>query len=116
MNEPTEEQKKRLWEWCGFARYERQDPHWKDMRWVLVYPDKSWSFDEENWLPIDLNNLFKWAVPKLDYAEISYDSAEGIPQTYFATVVLEGKGYTAGDTTDPALALFWAIYKVMEEK
>uniref|UniRef100_A0A6M3L2Q5 Uncharacterized protein n=1 Tax=viral metagenome TaxID=1070528 RepID=A0A6M3L2Q5_9ZZZZ len=51
--------------------------------------------------PIDLNNLFKYAVPKLDQSRY-YKALSSI---FYYDAIKE----------DPALALFWAIYQVIKE-
>lgn len=73
---PTEEQIKEFWKWCGLKWMwnhnsectcgakddddSRRSWHYcKDGEWKLATPH--WYED----LPIDLNNLFKYAVPKL---------------------------------------------------
>ena len=65
--------------------------------------------------PIDLNNLFKYAVPKLDGLTLTtyYKADYGIDG--FCACV-DSKTNTSGDHDheDPALALFWAIYEVMK--
>jgi hypothetical protein len=113
---PTEEQKK-FWEWCGWRQvpegkkafhYERCQ---KVMNWYA--PDnqeRSYKF-----LPdVDLNSIFKWAVPKIAdsdyYIELYHDKPIFVASIYghdgeYATVIRD---------KDPALALFWAIYMVIE--
>lgn len=61
---------------------------------------------------IDLNNLFKYAVPKLD----SFGLRRQGKWKYVAHACLGSiEVYDAKDK-DPALALFWAIYKVTKEE
>jgi len=98
--EPTEEQIKELWEWCGFT-YSYLPPH-------FVTPNGE-SLDSEP--DIDLNNLFKWAVSKLiergiHSIEFLYDE-DGV-RCFLAPL----SNWTRDQ--DPALALFWAIYKVIK--
>jgi len=104
MNEPNEEQIKRFWEYWGFT--ETHNGHGVPVvvantgEWLSKYP------------PIDLNNLFLYAVPKLDYAEVGVDAVHRDMEDYAnAEAVLDGQPYY-GKHKDPALALFWAIYKV----
>jgi len=137
VEKPTQEQIREFWEWCGFERarfeptvkgvskYQYEVGYW-------VYPDNI--TDKMIWsqeLPsIDLNNLFKYAVLRLHrfgLLDCSYnreiemfnDSGElNSPEkiSYRWRLLLETRilepidGY--GET--PALALFWAIYKVMK--
>ena len=64
MKEPTEEERKRLREWCGL-HYEYYS--------LSSTLDTGWyhgsKYVSETVLPIDLNYLFKYAVPKLWKAE-----------------------------------------------
>jgi len=58
---PTEEQVKEFWEWCGFG-----DVHYNSLGAI----SQKWSgrkkpYGEWYYLPIDLNNLDRWAVPKV---------------------------------------------------
>lgn len=116
MNEPTKEQAKKLWEWCGFTYLPYKgdaflgkihDACWLDPGEKEMHPD-NWHFN----LPlIDLNNLFKYAVPKLAMYELNSYTQDGY---HFAWVSLqEDGGWQATDSKDPALALFWAIWKVV---
>ena len=54
-----------------------------------------------------LGNLFKWAVPKLHYASLSFQPCW--KWNYLAEV----DGYSFNGQ-DPALTLFWAIGEVMK--
>ena len=115
--EPTEEETKRFWEWCGFK-------HDRGMYAEWTYPTGEILTGEP---PIDLNNLFKWAVPKLftwsigknwdlegdmsikeNGVKASIDLKPVDPDKYDEIKPSEAI------SEDPALALFWAIYKVME--
>ena len=107
MNEPTEEQIKELWEWCGFGI---------DGVGIWHCPD---GITELGGMPkVTLDNLFKWAVPKVIDMEkfIKLETtAQGryIVKIYPNVLVeAEAKEYRE----DPALALFWAIYKVIKEQ
>ena len=114
---PTEEEIKELWEWCGFKpRYVENST--QIGRWIK--PDGGWRF----FLPdIDLNNLFKYAVPKLigDYkytleleTDVDYHSREN---TYIVTFSNDPLIINSQVTDkDPALALFWAIYKIIHKE
>ena len=124
MNEPTEEQIKKFWEWCGWKRiplgkhnfhYERGE---KVMDWLAPDSDRS-----STRLPdIDLNNLFKYAVPKVLatghwLGMITTQLSSGTQYTFVIYVEkYRDKAEHEASDRDPALALFWAIYKVMEEK
>jgi hypothetical protein len=109
MKEPTQEQIKEFWEWCG-CKIDCELPPRDGLPVFLgSSPEGKLSY-----LSIDLNNLFKWAVPKLpDYDGIEFwESTDGwvcqIPTDHLCRI-REGEG------KDPALALFWAIWEVIHE-
>ena len=99
--EPTEQQIRELWEWCGF-KYEGgawQDPNGK----VVAIAEGEQVFTR---LPdIDLNNLFKYAVAKLEV-----NQRLKLLQRW-VTYVCATNPYN-----DPATTLFWALWQVKEEK
>ena len=118
MKEPTQEQIKKLWEWVGL-KYE--EPYWvsKDCQEgeCCFYG----GYYAELLKTITLNNLFRWAVPKLsDGTLIGIDF---IPpyhrqKEWLCNVEINSSppiaSYRAlGDS--PALALFWAIQQVIEK-
>jgi len=116
---PTEEQIKRFWEWCGFKFVENieHSQYFGDLDFSSwIYPDSG--YRARDLPPLDLNNLFKYAVPKV----IKKMDTEG--KVIFPILSLWGKWYDeiialAGTSlTDDyeiiTLALFWAIYKVIE--
>ena len=98
---PTKVQEREFWEWCGFKEW--VIPGW----WV--YPNKP-SYEHNLIPPIDLNNLFKYAAPKLEC--VCLKTNLGI--SFIAEVQYGGTVYM-GNFTDPALALFWAIYEIIKE-
>ncbi len=114
MKEPTEAQVKEFWEWCGFKRLPEGKKGWhyertvKVMNWLA--PDQTEYFMSLPYLPrIDLNSLFKYAVPKVGKWELGL-----LPNgKVYATVLGEGQQilHKAYDN-DPALALFWALKEV----
>ena len=97
---PTDEQIKEFWVKYGFKLIPRyggtnmDNPLWR-------YPDGD---ANEKSPPIDLNNLFKWVVPTLNDAQkarlpgIFSDGGKKFEFHWF--------------WEDPALALFWALWKV----
>lgn len=106
MKEPTEEQIKRFWEWCGILQGGRvfigDNPNAKVYNWH--YPDGLTTLK----LPkLDLNNLFKWAVPKLHYVSLSFQPC------WKWNYLAEADGCSFNGQ-DPTLALFWAIREVMK--
>lgn len=107
---PTDEQKREFWELCGFkivVHYVKHSEFWE-------YPDGEL---HPTYPPIDLNNLFQYAVPKLKEGLDYPQETIGFPterykchrflQMWVYSIAIQGK--------DPALALFWAIYKVLKE-
>jgi len=104
---PTEEQIKEFWEWCGWKQYGQ--PH----------------------LPVpNLVDLFHWALPKLTEGgkypylkaiEIEPAMCDELNFTcYLYYDALHDDGFvereeSQGYSSDPALALFWAIWKVIKE-
>jgi len=103
MTEPTKDQIKQLWEWCGFRQ--------SNIRGVWWYP--AGGATREGLPSIDLNNLFKYAVPKVTSIELKTWACE--PHASQATIWFDGETYSAAREA-PALALFWAIWQVMEKK
>jgi hypothetical protein len=70
---------------------------------------------------LDLNNLFKYAVPKLERQKfrmmITYNNIKRPNKEYMYRVSFckfKTKSWGKAYSKDPALALFWAIYQVME--
>ena len=124
MTEPTREQIKKLWEWCGFKevfskelwRFERykETNHW----WSAPNGRR---FDELP--PVDLNNLFKYAVPKLlpkhdfsIYWVLDVDAQQGAWAISMSCRGYGKNGIIRLRDKDPALALFWAIWEVINDR
>lgn len=110
-NQPSEAQVKELWEWLGW-RYgvDKADPINPDNLW---FPPNS-TCCRQPLPPIDLNNLFKYAVPKPIDVHFKYDTS--YPEHTIGEINCwlyhKGKVYK-GWSYDPALALFWAIWEVI---
>ena len=108
--QPTEAEIKEFWEWCGFKL--------KEVKFGMSGIVPQWLLqDYADWeLPkIDLNNLFKYAVPKLSYLFLDgfWNGNEGC-FNYAATIgAPEGEYKKHEYYKDPALALFWAIWEVI---
>jgi len=103
MDEPTEAQVKEFWEWCGFSIGEYID------EWVA--PDSYTCF--HGMPPLNLNNLFKYAMPKLPLLRFSYET-QTIPKLYrWETMEANQPHLTVVESNDPTLALFWAIWEVI---
>lgn len=112
MNKPTEEQIKEFWEWCGL-KY--TCPYWVDENGDCALYGEYYS---ELLSSINLNNLFKYALPELLFfiVEFNCTSTDGncvvtLEDFYLAQPV---KKYQA-ENKNPALALFWAIYKLIKD-
>ena len=113
---PTEERAERFWKWCGFTYLPYKgdpllgkihDACWLNPNESGLKPD-NWHFN----LPvIDLNNLFKWAIPRVDGYKLVTNPE--IPDVARAEVRVCNRYFCDGDK-DPALALFWAIMKVID--
>jgi hypothetical protein len=112
---PTEEQIKEFWEWCGFRLVEPvpyDEIQTKGFWEAPTSHEASWGLP-----PIDLNNLFKWAVPKL--SEFDFDGMTWWESTtgWVCELALQhDTDWVEGQGNDPALALFWAIWKVIKAK
>ena len=109
MNQPSTEQVTWFWEQCGF-RYVRQEELVKN----VIMPYGHWIDPEGNSLPDgtmllepDLNNLFKYAVPKLGGRYY----LEGTGGTHTARAWYNTYQYSEVIGETPALALFWACFK-----
>lgn len=87
---PTDEQVKEFWERCDVPTYVRLI----DGKWVNI-------------LPIDLNNLFKYAVPRLEDWNMGKCENGDVWVT-----VHNGRELFEVKDKDPALALFWALREV----
>jgi len=122
---PTEQEIKEFWEGCGWRQlsegsrgfhHERGE---KVMNWLP--PDNNDYVYGQTYLPrIDLNNLFRWAVPKLKEFSliyfITFDHRFNEPDIWLVTVNMETKSewleYEA-ENKDPAFALAEAIEKAL---
>ena len=110
--EISRERQEALWEWCGWHHWDSPNEYIATNWWHS--PDKT---DDRlhNLPPIDLNSLFKFAVPKLNHWELHKWGDKG--ETILAKVNYIKHGYTKSgrvEDKDPAIALFLVIEKVME--
>ena len=104
--QPTKEQIQKFWEWCGF-HFQTLDElkpkyrHPANLRWV--YPD-----GDTGGLPaIDLNNLFKYAVPKLD-SVTAVILKRVVEKRWNVVLNFYDLSPLSSIHLDPALAFFWA--------
>ena len=104
LDKPTEEQIKEFWEWCG----KRKRPHLGQLKTMSAkeLSDLQARYDRAL-LPIDLNNLFKYAVPKLLETINEGRAIMLLGIDWIRAVIIKRQ--------DPALALFWAIWQVKKE-
>ncbi len=105
--QPTQEQIKEFWEWCGCQVVMNQHFISEDLFYFdVVFPDGKEIRVDELIESIDLNNLFKYAVPAIRKKELWL---ELLLKTGIVDQIWEVN-------IDPALALFWAIWEVMKGK
>jgi len=113
--QPTSEQNKEFWFKLGY----RLD----NVGWYVPFKESAvadYYIGYTTEMPIDLNNLFKYAVPKL-----FKDGQGGVEFRYYPArlvCVLTTECEAGFDETetysgefDPTLALFWAIYEIIKE-
>ena len=107
---PTDEQVKEFWEGLGFfkitANMLRKKPmsEFEEMAWHN--PDGS---ARHSLPPIDLNNLFRFAVTKLQntMAKVEFDGfIQRWVNNFWGLLPIQ----------DPALALFWVLYPIITGK
>lgn len=117
-NKPTEAELKEFWEWCRF-KYEDYNtpfvPH-QGGQWVDAIGQPV--FDNNGELPpLDLDSLFKYAVPKLLDKELSVSITVNIANSL---AIIRDKFdktpafWKENHREHPALALFRAIQEVMK--
>ncbi len=114
---PTKEELNEFWKWCGF--------NYRQLTWLdtlhtrfeqegWIYPDGTMGSTPEklfNLPTLDLNSLFKWAVPKLEHWHIQKTYKEfRREQVYVAVQGQLGDRFSNYWGDNPALALFWAIW------
>ena len=102
MNQLTKEQ--RFWEQCGFCKYSSGGLwHYGDSIWHCLPP-------------INLNNLFRHCMPKLQPTDVHFKLEVAYPEHTISEIhcwlYFKGKKYT-GWSYDPALALLGAVQEVI---
>ncbi len=110
-NQPTDEQAKEFWERCGFKQLEwaKSGWHYEQTKKVMNWTHPLYEFSSMEFLPrLDLNNLFKYAVPKIrdQMGATAFIDFEHIIHKWAITIIW--------NNDDPALTLFWAIYEVIK--
>ena len=110
---PSEIEIREFWERCGFIkkRGRWQYDACKETNYYWEAPDGR---RYKEFPALDLNNLFKYAVPKvpaLDFVELK--SRE---RGWICKIRGFGLQEIASYYVDPALALFWVLWQVMKEE
>lgn len=117
----TKELERELWEWCGIkqvkieyknVRFDSSVDNFKQIEWI--YPDGIRRISPPT---ITLENLFKWAVPKLEPIDIHFKRHTSYPE-HIAEVncwfYYKGKMYEGWSKDDPSQALALAILQGKE--
>ena len=111
--QPSENQIRELWEWCGWEQ---------TTNGFYAHPSiasaEYYHYESGGKLPpIDLNNLFKYAVPKVSHAEVATGCFAGQTGNFRAQVKTNPpqlyERWSSASAETPALALFWAIMEVI---
>jgi hypothetical protein len=92
MNQPTQEELREFWEHLGIKWHPRQ------------YENRDWV---DEWPALTLDNLFKWAYPKLLAKFGKSNLVYVLFKDWIYDMVMHEK--------DPAIALFRAIQQVIKE-
>ncbi len=111
-SQPSESEIKEFWEWCGFKETTRE----KYVSWNQTITLDVWELGDysKTDLPdIDLYNLFKYAVPKLDSLTDINLYLRG--EEWKVDLIFFDIPAVRGTSTDPVLALFWAIREVIKK-
>ena len=122
MKAPTQEQIKEIWKWCGWHKVKPAnidvwfisgacDEYWKSPNGDKIARVSN-SFNELP--PIDLNNLFKYAMPvvlpKLEsrFTDPEYNRIRALEILFAKWIEKIKEGYSFEE------ALFWAIWEVIK--
>lgn len=100
---PTEEQKKVFLQWCGIQCYYTDEVNDDIEAWICP-PDSEKTIA---FYGLTLDFLFKYAVPKINKPVQLFK----FPTQEFYTAKVGATTQVRG--TNPALALFWALFKAM---
>lgn len=105
---PTNEQVRTFWEWCGVHPEKvYEQPCFQQGAYHLKYPK------------VNPNNLFKWAVPKLQEEgyRINLDLQNDIENGEWRVWIHKPYGNSwEARSENPALALFWTIWEVIQQE
>ncbi len=106
---PTDEQKLAFLKWCEV--YDVRDDQYD---FSLA---KGGGYTSVKWVEFDLNFLFKYAVPKLCEMGCMVDLSVSPNKKCTSQVIPRRTNQsTYGESEDPALALFWAIWEVIKDE
>lgn len=118
VKEPAQEQKREFWEWCGLKHdWQRCQANCVRCSHCGAHTYKSCEKDYHDQLctlPIDLNSLFKWAVPKaIECLRTKMFKNMSMFKAREALFKLWLRKIEEGMTEE--VALFWALWEVMKE-
>ncbi len=99
---PAEKQQA-FWKACGFTQV-------KGRYYAWVFPDKTIA----SLPPIDLNSLFRWAVPTQDYVTL-YFQGNNATEKYKASI-FGWRSEITYSAQDPTEALANALYEALVER
>ena len=123
QEEPTQEQIKEFWEWCGFTHFIVEDIPWhkkpEDYQRIYWYANNHWIYPngskQKDPPPIDLNSLFKYAVPKA-IDKIMLPQEQGCScEIAYAIIFKKWLQYLELDIPNHVTTLFWVIWGVIKK-
>ena len=110
-NEPTDAEIEEFWEWCG-ATVEEGSPTQRWI-WCITFPDGITCYYQNLGDSIDLNNLFKHAVPQA-VAKLADRDLSSTVEAYHKLFYMWLKLYLSDPVVDKEhVALFRAIQEVI---
>lgn len=117
-NQPTEQQVSEFWKWCGFTRSTHPLATYYENRPRESVEVSCWVTPTGETIPcglpdIDLNNLFKYAVPKaiVKICQIFKVDIQSAYKTLFSWWLDK----MFNETNDTIEALFWALWQIKGE-
>lgn len=114
MDNPTEEQLSKFWNYIlGKDLFESRSHFYRKVGYNLEHGGKL-DYIGYSTATIDLNNLFKYAIPKFNEFYFQIDKVKN-PDRYIVTIAQEFGGKVIKKSGNkPALILFWAISTLIE--
>lgn len=117
MTQPTQEELKEFWEWCGFKHEVPEIAQIAKKEAEVIGQKNIERFDIEQWYipgkycgampPLTLDNLFRWARPDSS-VEFTYDQCTSFARIYKNFEKCTGYSSLKSDNPE-AVALFQAI-------